>query len=316
MPAMHAPARVVMSGMIIVSAWLTSTPQTMAWGPVGHAVIGELAEVYVLQQDPGLQRLLARFRDSPQQVGQAFLHTDLPSSGEALRLLANWPDIHKREPGMLPHDTQRHYVNLPHNVLYDRSRHCPEGLCSIETLLEQRAILADPHAPMSQRAGALAWVTHLMGDIHQPLHAGKAEDRGGNLFCVAWMGEPSKLVNINGEKRCSGANLHALWDGDIIDVITGFTHPNEAAAYARQLQPYLQLVQASEPPLTAQSSAEWRAVVERWHTETQALILLDDIYPSGHSVGRGYAQRHYDTIRLQLLRAAVRLAALLRLTLH
>jgi hypothetical protein len=197
----------------MVSAWLAMLPQAVAWGPVGHAVIGELAEVHVLQQDPGLQELLARFRDAPQQVRQALLNTDLPAAGEVLRLLANWPDIHKREPGMLPHDTQRHYVNLPHHVVYNRGRHCPEGLCSIETLLEQRAILADPHAPLGQRAVALAWVAHLVGDIHQPLHAGKADDRGGNLFCVVWMGEPSKLVSINGEKRCSGANLHALWDG-------------------------------------------------------------------------------------------------------
>jgi hypothetical protein len=313
---MYQTARVVICWMIIISACLVMLPQALAWGPVGHAVIGELAEVYILQQDQGLQRLLARFHDAPQQVQQALLHTELPAPGEVLRLLANWPDIHKREPGMLSHDTQRHYVNLPHDALYDRSRHCPEGLCSIETLLEQRAILADPRASLGQRAVALAWVTHLVGDMHQPLHAGKAEDRGGNLFCVAWMGESSKLVRLNGEQHCSGENLHALWDGAIIAVMAEFSHANEAAAYARQLQPYLQLVQASEPPLTAQSSAEWRAIVERWHTETQALILLDDIYPNGHSAGRGYAQRHYDTIRLQLLRAAVRLAALLHLTLR
>jgi hypothetical protein len=318
MTAMSDDARRILCWLIVGIVWFTMLPHAVAWGPVGHAVIGELAEVYLLQQDRGLQGLLARFREPQQhrQVRQALRTTESLPSGKTLRILANWPDVHKREPGMLPHDAQRHYVNLPHETRYNRSRHCPDGICSIETLLEQRAILANRHASLSKRAVALAWVMHLVGDLHQPLHAGKAEDRGGNLTCVAWLGEASRLITVNGETRCSGENLHALWDGIIIEVLTGFRHPDEAPALARQLQPYLHLVQASEPPLTAQTSAEWRAVVERWHTETQALILLNDIYPRASNLGRRYAQSHYHTIRLQLLRAAVRLAAMLHLTLR
>lgn len=315
---MSAHTRHILGWFIVGSVWLTTLPHAMAWGPVGHAVIGELAEAYLLQQDRGLQNLLARFREPQhdQQVREALRTTDPLPSGKTLRVLANWPDVHKREPGMLPRDAQRHYINLPHEMLYDRSRHCPDGICSIETLLEQRSILADRRASLSKRAVALAWVIHLVGDMHQPLHAGKAENRGGNLTCVAWLGEPSRLVTVNGDTRCSGENLHALWDGTIIEVITGFLHPDEVPAFAQQLQPYLKLVQASEPPLTAQTRAEWRIVVERWHTETQALILLGDIYPRGSNIGHRYAQSHYRTIRLQLLRAAVRLAAMLHLTLR
>jgi hypothetical protein len=274
--------------------------------------------VYLLQQDRGLHSLLARLR-APQyrpQVRQALLHTDLPPAGEALRVLANWPDVHKRQPGMLPHDARRHYVNLPHAARYNRHQHCPDGLCLLETLLEQRAILADVRAPLGKRVVALAWVIHLVGDMHQPLHAGKVEDRGGNLTCVAWMGAPSRLVTVNDDTRCSGENLHALWDGKLIAAVTGFTHADEAPAFARQLRPYLELVQASEPPLTAQSSAEWRAVVERWHTETQALIRRNHLYPDTPNIGHRYAQSHYRTVRQQLLRAAVRLAAMLHLTLR
>jgi hypothetical protein len=311
-------SRRILGWCIVGSIWLTALPDATAWGPVGHAVIGELAEVYLLHQDRGLQNLLARLREPQhhQQVRQALLNTDLPPAGEALRVLANWPDVHKREPGMLPHDARRHYVNLPHAARYNRRQHCPDGLCSLETLLEQRALLANARAPLSKRAIALAWVIHLVGDIHQPLHAGKAEDRGGNLTCVAWMGAPSRLVTVNGDTRCSGENLHALWDGKLIEAVTGFTHADEAPTFARQLQPYLELARASEPPLTAQSSAEWRAVVERWHTETQALILRSHIYPDTPNIGRRYAQSHDRTMRQQLLRAAVRLAAMLHLTLR
>jgi hypothetical protein len=299
-------------------SWFASVSPAVAWGPVAHAVIGQLVEDYLLAHDAGLHTLLVGFRDPAQrrQVREALLGMKPPAPGQALGFFANWPDWQKRQPGMLPYDDLRHFVNLPHRALYKRTRDCPQGRCSIETLLQQRAVLADRRIPLSQRAVALAWVAHLVGDIHQPLHAGKAADRGGNLTCVVWHGQPSRLVSIAGEPRCSGANLHAVWDSKIIAEVTGFTTAADAPALARQLRPFLALVKAAEPSLTAHTETAWRTVVERWHTEAQALILLDDIYPPGHRIGRTYIRRHYRTIRLQVLRAAVRLAALFQVTLN
>jgi hypothetical protein len=289
----------------------------MAWGPVAHAVIGELVENDLLQQDAGLRTLLTQLQHpgQRQQVRQALLGTELPASGQALRVLANWPDVQRGAPGMLPFDGQRHYINLPHHAVYNRAQHCPDGACSVETLLQQRGILANRNASVPQRAVALAWVTHLVGDMHQPLHAGKAEDRGGNLICTAWMGEPSRLIDIDGKKSCSGANLHAVWDSKILEAVTGVSHPDNVTALTRSLARLLPPVRAAEPPLTARTAAEWRTAVGRWHTETQALILQMDIYPSGKIISDCYVQQHYRTVRLQVLRAAVRLAALLHHTL-
>lgn len=308
------------AGLLLVGclSWFILPLPAAAWGPLGHAVIGELAEACLLRDDRALTRLLSRFGQPSwrRQVRQALLNSDPSTPGTALQFLANWPDVHKREPGMLTDDSRRHYVNLPHHAVYSRARHCPDGVCSIETLLEQRAILADRGTPLPQRAVALAWVTHLMGDIHQPLHAGHAADRGGTLFCVSWKRQSSTLITVNGMTQCSGPTLHAVWDSKILEEITGMSHPDAAKSLARQLRPLLRQVDASEPPLTAQTDAAWRAVIERWHTETQALILLDQIYPHSHSLGRAYARQHYDTVRLQLVRAAVRLAAVLRQTLQ
>jgi hypothetical protein len=294
--------------------WLSHTTPTLGWGALAHAVIGQLAEDELLANDTTLHTLLTRFRDPTQypHVHEALLGMDLPSPGNALRALANWPDWYKRQPGMLPADEQRHYVNLPFTARYDRAQHCPEGLCSIETLLAQRAILAHRRAPLPQRAVALAWVAHLVGDIHQPLHAGQMEDRGGNLTCVAWMGEPSRRLLNDGKSTCSGANLHAVWDSKLLEAATGLVHPDDAPALARQFRPLLQPVRAAEPPLTARTATAWRAVVERWHNEAQALITREQLYPSDGEVGPAYLQRHYPTVRLQVLRAAVRLAAMLQ----
>ncbi len=289
-----------------------------AWGPLGHALIGQLAEAHLLQDDRALKRLLTRFRQPSQRRGvrHALLNTQPPPPRKALRILANWPDVHKRDPGMLPYDARRHYVNLPHDAVYARARHCPADLCSIETLLHQRAILGNRRTPLAQRAVALAWVTHLVGDIHQPLHAGKAADRGGTLVCVTWKGQPSKRMTINGFAQCSGTTLHAVWDSTILKEMTGKSHPDTAPQLAQQFLSALRLVHTAEPPLTARTDAEWRILIERWHTETQALILRHDVYPRSHALGRDYARQHYPTVRRQLLRAAVRLAALLRQTLR
>jgi len=296
--------------------WLSYTTSALGWGAVAHAVIGQLAEDELLAHHATLGTLLTHFRDPTQyqHVHEALLGMDLPSPGNTLRALANWPDWYKRQPGMLPADEQRHYVNLPFTARYNRAQHCPDGLCSIETLLAQRAILADRRALLQQRAVALAWVAHLIGDIHQPLHAGQLEDRGGNLTCVAWMGEPSQpqRSSSNGKIMCNGANLHAVWDSKLLEAATGFVHPDDAPVLAQQLRPLWRRVQATEPPLTARTSAEWRAVVERWHSEAQALITREHIYPLDGAVGPAYLQRHYPTVRLQMVRAAVRLAAMLR----
>jgi hypothetical protein len=298
--------------------WSGSLSPALAWGPVAHAVIGELVEQELLTHDTGLRTLLTRLQQptQQQQVRQALLGIAPPAPGQALRLLANWPDEQRGEAGMLPFDRQRHYVNLPHHAVYNRAQHCPNDVCSIETLLQQRAILGNRKAPLGKRAVALAWVVHLLGDMHQPLHAGQEADRGGNLTCTVWMGEPSRLIDSNGQKKCSGENLHALWDSKILEVKTGVSHPDNIAALSRGFARLLPPVQGAEPVLLARTRAEWRTVVERWHSETQALILQMDIYPQDNVIDDCYIQQHYGTVRLQVLRAAVRLAALLQRTLN
>jgi hypothetical protein len=126
------------------------------------------------------------------------------------------------------------------------------------------------------------------------------------------MDERSERMASDGRLNCSGTNLHVVWDTKLLEAATGFTRDNDAPALARQLRGLFVRVQAAEAPLTARTSAEWRAVVERWHTETQALITRERIYPPDGAVGTAYLQRYYPIVRLQVLRAAVRLAAMLQ----
>lgn len=70
-------------------------------------------------------------------------------------------------------------------------------------------ILKSLNAPRDEKRIALRFVAHLVGDIHQPLHSGFAEDLGGN----------SVDVPFNGRKE----NLHALWDTGLVELEEGTT---------------------------------------------------------------------------------------------
>ena len=71
-------------------------------------------------------------------------------------------------------------------------------------------VLRSPDAPRNEKRTALRFVAHLVGNIHQPLHAGFAEDRGGN----------SVDVRSSGRKM----NLHSLWDTALIELEKGTRH--------------------------------------------------------------------------------------------
>ena len=62
--------------------------------------------------------------------------------------------------------------------------------------------MADKDAPLNVRRIALRFVVHLVGDIHQPLHAGHRKDRGGNEIHVKFQGRKVRL--------------HKLWDTSLI----------------------------------------------------------------------------------------------------
>lgn len=66
---------------------------------------------------------------------------------------------------------------------------------------KQQEVLASS-APDEKRLLALKYLVHFMGDVHQPLHAGYQEDRGGNTYQL--------------QAFMRGSNLHALWDSGLI----------------------------------------------------------------------------------------------------
>lgn len=151
-----------------------------AWGIQGHQVIAGLAQAQLTPKArKEVDRLLAL------------------EPGETLESISTWADEHRN-----PSTGAWHYVNFPRDsCTYDALRDCPDGRCVVGAIERNMAVLASNDSD-ENRLKALKYVVHLVGDVHQPLHAGYLDDKGGNTYQL--------------QAFMRGTNLHALWDSGLI----------------------------------------------------------------------------------------------------
>ena len=193
-------------------------------------------------------------------------------------LRANDPDLGRRS-------AKWHYVNIAeHDCAYDAARACPGGDCVVEAIRTQAAILADRSLPRSQRAQALKFVVHFIGDVHQPLHAGFAHDKGGNDF----------QLNVDGR----GSNLHSLWDSGLL-ASSGL----DEAAYLQRLR--------AMPLAVVRSTRALPPDAERWAEASCRIVREPGLYPQGAKIDRTYEQTWRPRAEAQLRRGGSQLAAVL-----
>lgn len=241
---------------------LATADDALRWGRIGHRLVARLAT--------------GRLSDRAKREVRLLL------GDETMASVASWGDQIRAE---RPETGPWHYVNIPViDSVYRPALHCPDT-CIVRAAEAQIAILSDHRQPRAARAEALKWVIHLLGDMHQPLHAGDRGDRGGNDVTV-WF-------------RFRRTNLHSLWDSGLIEA-NGIDEQQmlsrlERTAAARDTR-----------PLTSGSVADW--VLESHD------IARDFVYPRLSAwlfITPGYASDAEPVIEEQLLRAGVRLAAVL-----
>jgi hypothetical protein len=181
-----------------------------------------------------------------------------------------------------------HWVNLPPQSPAVTMDHCPAD-CVLRHLATELANLRDTGQPDDVRARALMFVGHFVGDIHQPLHIGYPEDRGGNDHAI---------VDASGDTT----NLHSVWDGRILRAVIGVNAWAGARRLHDDLNPIDRHVWASDDPL-------------EWANESFRLVE-DFVYDGLEGADRerldaGYVERNAVVIELQLKKAGVRLGAVL-----
>ena len=174
-----------------------TAPEALAWGPQGHHTIGAIADrLLTPAAHTAVLHILQNDRDK----------FDSPSRRTTLESVSEWADEVRGTPAARP---AWHYDDVPICGTRDKTGYCPGGQCNTEQLKRLIGVLADARAPARERDEALKWVVHLVGDIHQPLHAADNGDHGGNLVPVALEG-----VHTHGRE-----NLHRAWDNDLVQLV-------------------------------------------------------------------------------------------------
>lgn len=115
-----------------------------------------------------------------------------------------WADCIKRDQMRWGYTDSWHYQNVDICKPFDLKSACARGNCVSAQIDRNSTLLKDKSLPANVRLEALAFLIHFVGDLHQPLHAGDHEDRGGNGLKANYGFIP-------------GSNLHAVWDGLLAD---------------------------------------------------------------------------------------------------
>ena len=235
------------------------------WGANGHRIVATIAERHLLPATR--QRIEVLLGPYP------------------LARFAEWGDKYRASPAG-EHTATWHYVNVPDGESY-RAAPFTEPDDVIQALQVQERILVDPTRSDDDRAVALKLLVHFVADIHQPMHVGRADDRGGNLVQVRWFGTPT--------------NLHTVWDSYLLD--------HQGLSYTEYVA-FLDYATATE-------IAEWqRSDYVAWVSES--MVLRASVYdlPAAEpgqvpSLSWEYADRMTPIMERRLLQAGIRLAGVL-----
>ena len=254
-----------------------------AWAALGHRLVGVLAERHL---DP---------------AAEAEVHALLAGEPDpTLAGVAAWVDaLRNSDPPRFKATSRWHYINAQGGGCdFDLARDCPDGNCVVAQIEKQSAILADRTQPPAARRDALKFLVHLVGDVHQPLHAGDRTDAGGNRYQVSLVTtlEPEAYAKDNYVDGVMGTNLHAVWDYYILGA-DGLSLPQ----YARKLDA-LPWPPADEVPVFAPMG---------WAKESCRLIEARHIYPDTHKLDDAYLDAFRPLAEQRIRQAAWRLAQVL-----
>jgi hypothetical protein len=190
-----------------------------AWNKAGHMAIGAIAYEQLKQTNPkALDCVIELLKQHPQyQSRWAHLLDQRPAEEEKrlylCMLAARWPDDIRDDPAY-NHEAW-HFIDVPFKptgqpatVQTERARE-PNVVTALEANL---AVLRKADAKDADKAIALCWLFHLVGDIHQPLHTTTLfttdfpqGDRGGTHFYIH--ASPTARTSIS---------LHKFWDDLIL----------------------------------------------------------------------------------------------------
>ena len=236
--------------------------QALGWGSTGHRAAAGIAERYLSPE----ARLAVR-----EILG-----------AETLAEASTWPDFMRSDPSEFWQRTANpwHYVTVPAGKTYKEAGAPREG--DAYTALKRFSDdLRERGSSPKDQALALRFIIHIVGDLHQPLHAGNGKDRGGNDARVTYFGQST--------------NLHRVWDSELID--------------GEQLS-YSEWIDWLDNRISGEDFRAWNDPDPLvWIAES--VELRDRLYPESPDLSWRYSYDWISAVRQRISQAGVRTAAYL-----
>jgi hypothetical protein len=194
-------------GVVVTIIFASAT--AWAWGDQGHEIIAMIAADNL---SPSTRNQVAKILGTT---------SDTNSVENAMAAASVRPDTEFR-----PQDRSTspwHFIDI---CLQDRKSdlpaRCPGGTCVTAKIDEYANRLKARNYDQWGASGDLAFLIHLVGDIHQPLHAATDADRGGNCIAV--------------ESQPYARNLHAAWDTAVVYALENSVDSRTPYAAAHKLE--------------------------------------------------------------------------------
>lgn len=244
--------------LVLFSSTIIAKPN---WGAAGHRTVGQIAEGYLNKK-------------TTRKIAELL-------NGHSLAFVSTYADDIKSDKRYNEFYTW-HYVNMPFDVTYENSEKNPEGdlVSGIEKCKE---VILNDDATKEEKAFYLKLLIHFIGDLCQPMHVGRKEDKGGNTVQVQWFGK--------------GTNLHAVWDSKMIDF------------YGMS---YTELAENMNELSKEQVAFIQEGTIVDWVNDTHKFSI--EVYNSvtvGENLGYNYMYDYFGLTRSQLQKAGIRLAKVL-----
>ncbi|WP_298487264.1 S1/P1 nuclease [uncultured Maribacter sp.] len=231
------------------------------WSKKGHRVVGEVAQKYLTRK---ARKEISKLLDG-QSLASVANHADFIKADKRFREFSAW-----------------HYVNFPEDKKYTEVEPSKYGDV-IQGIEKCVSIIKNKKRSKEDRAFYLKLLVHFIGDLHQPLHVGRLEDKGGNDIQVQWFSK--------------GSNLHKVWDTNMIE-----DHGMSYTELANSL-----------PKINKEKrKAIQEGTIYDWVEESQD--LANKVYESveiGEKLSYKYSYVWWTTVEKQLQVGGVRLAKVL-----
>lgn len=274
-----------------------------AWNKEGHMLTAALAYLTLKKDNPdAVKRVVALLEKHPafgqpivgytsaSKPGQTWAEFTQSLTGDdrdmaLFMLAARWADdakdypnpfhpLYYKKSGPMQGIKAWHYINYVYKPKTNTLSASPvEGPNILNGWQIQEALVKT--GADSNRAKALCWMMHLMGDIHQPLHTVAMftdslpeGDQGGNLL---WVKRPRQ----GRERKDQTCKLHEFWDNNYFDRsrMDGLFEAVKAQALAMVANPAL--AKARFPKLKTNKTPE------SWARKETAVLAQKFAYSNG-----------------------------------